>query len=106
MTIQNALLSAIRILQKPSAASAHLDAEVLLASAVGKPKTYLLSHQEKKLTRPQAVKYRRLIQKRQRGLPVAYLTGHKEFYNLDFLVNKNVLIPRPETETLVEEAIK
>lgn len=105
MTIQKALLSAIKKLQKTSA-SAHLDAEVLLSFVLNKPKGYLLSHQERTITPAQAKKFNSLISRRNRGTPIAYLTNYKEFYKINFLVNKEVLIPRPETETLVEEAIK
>jgi len=105
MTIQKTLLTAIKKLQK-SNLSPHLDAEVLLSFTINKPKGYLLSHKDNNLTAAQINKYNKLIQKRARGVPVAYLTYTKEFYNLEFIVNENVLIPRPETETLIEEAIK
>ena len=106
MTIQQALLAAIKKLKKSSSTSTHLDAEIILSFITNRPREYLHSYPEKKITPRQADNFQRLVKKRQRGLPMAYLTGHKEFYGLDFLVNKNVLIPRPETETLVEEAIK
>ncbi len=106
MTIQKALLSAVKKLNKQDQTSAHLDAEVLLAFVTKKPKTYLLSNIEKNLTPSQVKKFNTLISKRQRGTPVAYLTNHKEFYGLDFYITKDVLIPRPETEVLVEAVIK
>jgi len=106
MTIQKALLSAVNKLKNQNQTSAHLDAEVLLAFVTKKPKTYLLSNIEKQLTVSQVKKFNSLISKRRSGTPVAYLTNHKEFYGLDFYITRNVLIPRPETETLVETAIK
>lgn len=105
MNIQQALLSSITRLQKKTA-SPHLDAEVLLSFVLKKPKSYLLAHQEKKLTAAQSIKFHSLIARRQRNIPVAYLIGHQEFYGLDFLINDDVLIPRPETELLIEETIK
>lgn len=113
MTIQKALLSAVKKLQRTQDTvrntqntSPHLDAEVLLAFILKQPKSYLLSHQAKELTHSQLNKFNSLISQRQRQIPTAYLTNHKEFYNLDFYITEQVLIPRPETETLVEEAIK
>lgn len=82
-----------------------LDAEILLFLALNKPREYILAHPEKKLTRLQAAKLKNYIKRRVAGEPIAYLTGKKEFYGLEFAVNKNVLIPRPETELLVERAL-
>lgn len=84
----------------------HKDAPVLLASVLKKDKAFLFANPEKQLTDLQSTVYELLLQKRRRGIPAAYLLGHKEFFGLDFLINKNVLIPRPETETLVELALK
>jgi len=106
MTIQQALLSAVKKLQNKNIHSPHFDAEVLLSFVLNKPKGYLLSHQDKKITTRQLNKFNLLISRRQRQTPIAYLTNHKEFYKLNFYINEHVLIPRPETETLIEEAIK
>ena len=103
-----------------SSSSARLDAEILLSHILKKPTTFLLAHDEQKLcsflhfSRNDKFKitffplwrYKRLIRKRKEGMPVAYLTGHKEFYFLDFEVNRNVLVPRPDTETMVECVIE
>lgn len=105
MTIQQTLLSAITKLRQAKTDSPNLDAEVLLAFILNKPKTFLHAHPEKMLTAGQQRKFNALIGKRLNGTPIAYLTGQKEFYKLNFLVDKNVLIPRPDTEVLVEEAI-
>ncbi|PIR96763.1 MAG: peptide chain release factor N(5)-glutamine methyltransferase [Candidatus Doudnabacteria bacterium CG10_big_fil_rev_8_21_14_0_10_41_10] len=101
MTIQKVLTWATEILKKTST-SPSLDAEVLLYYTLKKPKEFILTNQSKKLTSKQLNKFKNLIEKRSIGIPVAYLTGHKEFYGLDFMVNKQVLIPRPETEELVQ----
>ena len=86
--------------------SARLDAEVLLAHVLKKPTTFLLSHDEQKISSIKLWQYKRLINKRKKGIPVAYLTGHKEFFFLDFHVNRHVLVPRPDTEILVEAVIE
>ena len=82
--------------------SARLDAEVLLSHILRKPLTFLLAHDETKVGFWNLWKYKRMIEKRKRGVPVAYLTGHKEFFMLDFIVNRHVLVPRPDTEILVD----
>ena len=86
--------------------SARLDAEVLLAHDLKKPVTFLLSHNNKKVSLNTLRRYKVLIERRKKGEPVAYLTGKKEFFFLDFTVDQNVLVPRPDTEILVECLIK
>jgi len=88
-----------------SSSSARLDAELLLAHVLKRPVTFLLAHDETELGLFALWRYKRLIGKRKQGMPVAYLTGHKEFYFLDFEVNRHVLVPRPDTETLAEAVI-
>lgn len=105
MIIKQALELGYQKLQKKGISSAYLDAEVLLSFAVGKPREFILAHQEKKLTPTEEKKYSDLIARRAKYEPVAYLLGYKEFYGLKFKINKNALIPRPETEQLVEEVI-
>lgn len=86
--------------------TAALDVKTLLRHVLEKDDVYLITHNLDLISNSQYQKFRRLIRRRKRGEPVAYLTGHKEFFGLDFVVNKNVLIPRPETEVLVERAIE
>jgi release factor glutamine methyltransferase len=83
-----------------------LDTELLLSQVLNKPKEYLYTYPEKKLTTKQLNYFTTLFTRRQKSEPTAYILGHKEFFGLDFKVNKNVLIPRPETEQLVEEALQ
>ena len=83
----------------------YLEAEILLSYVFKKPREYLLAHPEKKLTKIQITNYKLLITKRLKGVPTAYLAGYKHFHGLKFLVNKHVLIPRPETEMMVDEAL-
>lgn len=82
-----------------------LDVELLLSRTLNKPKEYLYTYPDKKLSSLQLTKIKKLFIRRNKGEPIAYILGHKEFYGLDFKVNKNVLIPRPETEQLVEEIL-
>jgi release factor glutamine methyltransferase len=82
-----------------------LDAQLLLSHVLGKERSYLYMYPEQELDPAQETRWRALLAKRERGEPVAYLLGHKEFYGLDFSVDRRVLIPRPETELLVEAAL-
>jgi len=84
--------------------TAALDADVLLAFALGVEKEQLLAHPERALATEAGARFDALVERRRTGEPVAYLRGFKEFYGLRFDVDPRVLIPRPETETLVEEA--
>jgi len=85
--------------------SARLDAELLLSYVLGRPVTYILAHDESEVGWFQVWRFKRLIAKRKEGIPVAYLRGHREFYGLEFKVNRDVLVPRPDTEALVEAVI-
>jgi release factor glutamine methyltransferase len=82
-----------------------LDAQLLLSHALGQERSYLYMHPEQELDPAQEARWRALLARREQGEPVAYLLGHKEFYGLDFYVDRRVLIPRPETELLVEAAL-
>ena len=79
-----------------------LDTELILAHALKKPREFVYAHPEYKLSSAQLKKFKNLISRRSKGEPVAYLFNHKEFYGLDFYVDKRVLIPRPETEQIVD----
>jgi release factor glutamine methyltransferase len=80
------------------------DAEILLCHVLGVTRSYLLTWPEKTLTANQYAQFQALSARRAQGEPIAYLTGHKEFWSLDLQVTENTLIPRPETELLVELA--
>lgn len=92
-------------LQEAGIESAPLDAALLLAHVLGVDRSWLLAHPEASLTPSQWNAYRTLLEERRKGLCVAYLTGHREFMGLDFIVTPDVLVPRPETEGLVEQAL-
>lgn len=81
-------------------------AGVLLAHVLGVDRTHVLIRSEEKVSEVHYAHYLLLIERRAQGEPLQYITGHQEFYGLDFIVNPAVLIPRPETEFLVERAIK
>lgn len=83
-----------------------VDAQVLLAHAVGRDRAWLVAHRDDSLTRAQAEAFFALAKRRRAGEPVAYLTGTREFWGLPLAVTPAVLIPRPETETLVELALE
>lgn len=85
--------------------SARLDAELLLSHVLKKPATYVLTHDTEKIGLISEWRYKWLIARRGKGIPVAYLRGHREFYGLDFQVNRHTLVPRPDTEALVEAVI-
>ena len=106
MNIQQTLIKASKILKNNKIPTASLEAEVLLAFILNKPKEYLYAYPEKELTVRQQKKFTGLINRREKAEPVAYLTKNKEFFGLNFFVDKQVLIPRPETELLVEEILK
>lgn len=86
--------------------SARLDAELLLAHCVGKNRTYLHTWPDKKLDFNAVNCFKKLIEKRLTDYPVAYLLGKKAFWTMDLIVTPDVLIPRPETELLVEIALE
>jgi len=101
MNIKQALQQASQNLAE-SSPTARLDAQVLLTHILQCNTAHLLAWPEKTLNEEQVSSYQQLIQQRQQGLPVAYLTGLREFWSLNFSVNDSTLIPRPETETLIE----
>jgi release factor glutamine methyltransferase len=91
--------------QERGMGSPRLDAELLAAHAFGLSRVQLYTQFDRPLLAPELASYRELVKRRQAGEPVAYITGRKEFWSLDLVVDKRVLIPRPDTETAVEEAL-
>lgn len=89
-----------------SSPSPRIDAEVLLQDLLEQPLAWLIAHGDTCASAEQVLSYNALIEQRRQGKPVAYLTGHKEFWALDLKVNEHVLIPRADTETLVEVALE
>lgn len=85
--------------------SPSLDVQVLVEAALGLSKTQILLHYDQEIEQEKLSWLKDAIQKRKTGLPIAYITGHKEFFGYDFLVSPAVLIPKPDTEILVEKAL-
>ncbi len=104
--IINALSWGIDCLKDSGVDSPELDAEVLLMHSLNVDRVKLHIISEKNLNSKQCVIYKNCIERRVKREPVAYITGHKEFHSLDFKVTRDVLVPRPETEILVEETLK
>ncbi len=86
--------------------TAGLDAEVLLAHVLGRDRAWLYAHGDYRLADAERGVFENLLSRRKEGVPVPYLVGHKEFFGLDFWVTPDVLIPRPDTEILVETALR
>lgn len=104
-TIHSAINDAAGQLNE-SSDSPILDAEVLLCFVLQKQRGYLKTWPEQTLTREQVYQFRSLVEKRRYGHPVAYLTGRREFWSRDFIITPDVLIPRPETELLIETCLE
>lgn len=94
------------MLQLSHTDTAKLECEILMSNVVQKRREYLYSHPEYLLDATEYSNFNSLVKKRARGFPVAYLTGSREFWSIDINVNKYTLIPRPETESLVELVLK
>lgn len=105
-TREAARRAAIEELRTAGIETAVLDADLLLAHVIGGRKEDVYAHPDAPLTQWAERAYRELVARRAHGEPVAYLRGIKEFYGLAFVVNAQVLIPRPETEVLVTEAVR
>ncbi|MEW6334544.1 MAG: peptide chain release factor N(5)-glutamine methyltransferase [Thermodesulfobacteriota bacterium] len=103
--IRSLLHRITRELDASGSASPRLDAEVLLMRFLKTDRVQLCTRPERVLTEDQCAGFSRWIERRRRGEPVAYITGEKEFWSLPFEVNRHVLIPRPETECLIEEVL-
>lgn len=105
MTLQTALLQGAEILEKAAIPVPRLTAEVLLCHALKREREFLYAHADEELNQLAWIHYGRYLNERLQGKPTQYITHRQEFYGRDFYVDENVLIPRPETEHLVEAAI-
>ena len=106
MNIENILVKATEQLNSSNIKNANLDCEVLLSNTINKDREYLILNLKKNLDKKYIDLFYNLIKRRKKGEPVAYLINKKEFWKETFYVNKDVLIPRPDTEHLIEEVIK
>ena len=105
MTVQTALQQGSRLLEEAGIAAPRLTAEVLLSHALGQERAYLYGHPEEELSDPARVHFGRYLHERLQGKPTQYITRKQEFYGREFVVTPDVLIPRPETEHVVEAAL-
>ena len=106
MNIENALNKGTSILQKNKISNPQLDSQILLCSLIKKDKKYIILNSKENLNSKQSEKFRGLIGRRIKGEPIAYLINKKEFWNDEFFINNEVLIPRPDTELIIEQVLK
>lgn len=104
--IKDLLIWTTRFFTEKGLENPRLEAEILLAAALGKDRVYLYTNYDLPVNQKEREIYREWIKRRAKGEPTAYITGNKEFMSLNFRVNPHVLIPRPDTEILVEEALR
>ena len=104
-TIARAVVEAAQILRRAGVPEARREAASLLEHVTGRDRTFLITSAETALAPEEVNRLRALVERRAAGEPLQYITGHQEFYKLDFEVTPDVLIPRPETELLVEAAL-
>jgi release factor glutamine methyltransferase len=105
MTLRTALLQGAQLLEEAAVPVPRLTAEVLLSYALGRERVYLFAHPEQELQELEWLHYGRYLHERLQGKPTQYITQRQEFYGREFRVNPGVLIPRPETEHVVEVAL-
>ena len=105
MQLKQILASAIARLTAENVPSPRLNAETLLMFTLNVDRAHLFAHPERELTPDEHDRYRAALDERARGVPAQYITGHQEFWGLDLIVTPSVLIPRPETEHVVESVI-
>ncbi len=106
MSIEKEINKASLILKKNNIKSARLDSEILMSSAIQKDRKFVILNSNQKLKRNSFNHFKTLVDKRSKGKPIAYLIGKKEFWKYEFKVNDHVLVPRPDTELIVETVLE
>ena len=106
MNIQNILNHGISILKASNIPNPYLDSEILLSESINKDKKYIILNSKEILSNKQLENFNSFIERRKNGEPIAYLIKKKEFWKDEFYVNKDVLIPRPDTEIIIEQVLK
>jgi release factor glutamine methyltransferase len=106
MQLKQAVDAAYELFVANDVPSPRLNAELLMMLVLGRDRAYLYAHPERELTSEEEFHYDKVVHERARGVPTQYITGHQEFWGLDLLVSPAVLIPRPETEHLVETVLE
>jgi release factor glutamine methyltransferase len=103
--LRDSLTSAVDQLTAAHVGSPRMNAELLLMFTLGCDRAYLHAHPERELSAEEQARYREAITQRSRGIPAQYITGHQEFWGMDLIVSPAVLIPRPETEHVIEAVL-
>ncbi|MDB4192576.1 peptide chain release factor N(5)-glutamine methyltransferase [Candidatus Pelagibacter sp.] len=106
MNIENILNEGIKILKQSKTPNPQLDSEILLSNSIKRDKKHIILNPKELLSLEQTDTFKNLIERREKGEPIAYLINQKEFWKDKFFVNKDVLIPRPDTELIIEQVIK
>ena len=106
MNIQSAVAEGTNILKDRFIQTAQLDTEILMAKALGENRQYIILNNDKVLNEKNLKYFKKLVQDRATRKPIAYLLNKKFFWNSEFYVNKNTLIPRPDTEIIIEQILK
>ena len=106
MNIQSAVIEGTSVLKNKSIISAQLDTEILMAKALGKSREYIILNHDKVLNIENLEYFKKLVHERATRKPIAYLLNKKFFWKSEFYVNKNTLIPRPDTEIIIEQILK
>ena len=106
MNIYDAIANGNRILKKNNIKSAQLDSEILMSKVLNKNRKYIILNLNKEIQKDNLVKFNELVLERSLGKPVAYLTGKKEFWKHEFNVSEQTLVPRPDSEILVDQILK
>ena len=106
MNIQSAVTEGTNILKNRSILSAKLDSEILMAKALDKKREYIILNNDEIIKEQNLEYFKKLVQERATRKPIAYLLNKKYFWNSEFYVNKNTLIPRPDTEIILEQVLK
>lgn len=106
VSIQSAVAKAGQVLRAAGIDHEVMEGSLLLAHVLGRDRTFVIAHADETLPPTQLDEFQLLVARRAAGEPLEYITGHQEFFGLDFKVNPDVLIPRPETELIVEAALE
>ena len=106
MNIENAIKEAIKLLKKNNIKSPKLDSEILMSKVIQKDRLFTILNSNKKLEKKSFDLFKNLINQRSIGKPIAYLIGKKDFWKYEFDILQGVLIPRPDTEILIEQVLK
>ncbi|MDC3173802.1 peptide chain release factor N(5)-glutamine methyltransferase [Candidatus Pelagibacter sp.] len=106
MNIQSAIMYGTKILKDKNITTAHLDSEILMMKVIGKDRKYIILNNDQNLKSEKLNEFEKLIKERSKGKPIAYLTNLKHFWKYKFKVTDDTLIPRPDSEIIIEEVLK